>query len=110
MDIEILVFWDPTSRNHIHGFFTINVEAGLSPEILVPMYEPTGQSYPRIFIALNKWSGHSGQQISRRLLPFDLLDLDDVSSYWWIEAVGGKYCHLFRVDQTTHYHTTGATA
>jgi hypothetical protein len=46
VNIKKLVFCDLTSRNQIHGFSTINVEAGLSPEFLVPMQEPTGSHIP----------------------------------------------------------------
>ena len=46
VDIKMLVFWDLTARNQIHGFFTINVEVGLSHELLVPMHEPTGSHIP----------------------------------------------------------------
>jgi hypothetical protein len=46
VNIKILVFWDLTSRNQIHGFSTIYVEAGLSPEMLVSMHEPTGIHIP----------------------------------------------------------------
>jgi len=46
VNIKILVFCDLTSRNQIHGFSTINVDAGISPEFLVTMHEPTGSHIP----------------------------------------------------------------
>ena len=46
VNIKIVVFWDLTSRNQIHGFSIINVEIGVSPELLVPRYESTGSNIP----------------------------------------------------------------